>query len=46
MPAICSGVVGGDLVKIIWHNGLGMSLYAKRHETPTDDIDALKAALA
>jgi len=21
---------GGDLVKILWHDGLGMSLYAKR----------------
>ena len=23
---------GGDLVKILWHDGLGMSLYAKRLE--------------
>lgn len=33
MPAICScGFRGraGALIKIIWHDGLGMSLYAKR----------------
>jgi transposase len=24
----------GDLVKILWHDGLGMSLYAKRLELP------------
>ena len=23
----------GDLVKILWHDGVGMSLYAKRLET-------------
>jgi transposase len=35
----------GDLLKILWHDGLGMSLYAKRLErgrfiwpTPTDGV--------
>src|SRR4030088_3402827 len=35
----------GDLIKILWHDGLGMSLYAKRLEkgrfiwpTPTDGV--------
>ena len=41
----------GDLLKILWHDGLGMSLYAKRLErgrfiwpTPTDDVVAITAA--
>src|SRR5438874_13091815 len=24
----------GDLIKIVWHDGIGMSLYAKRLENP------------
>ena len=28
----CSEGVSGDLLKILWHDGLGMSLYAKRLE--------------
>jgi transposase len=42
---------GGDLVKIIWHDGLGMSLYAKRLEkgrfiwpSPADGVVAISAA--
>lgn len=33
-PAIFSSSVarGGNLIKILWHDGLGMSLYAKRLE--------------
>ena len=41
----------GDLLKIIWHDGLGMSLYAKRLErgrfiwpTPIDGAVAITAA--
>jgi transposase len=41
----------GDLLKILWHDGLGMSLYAKRLErgrfiwpTPSDGIVAITAA--
>lgn len=41
----------GDLVKIIWHDGLGMSLYAKRLEkgrfiwpSPADGVLAISAA--
>ncbi|MBI1209201.1 MAG: IS66 family insertion sequence element accessory protein TnpB [Azospirillum sp.] len=41
----------GDLVKIIWHDGLGMSLYAKRRESgrltwpgPADGVVAISAA--
>ena len=41
----------GDLLKILWHDGLGMSLYAKRLErgrfiwpTPTDGVVAITAA--
>ena len=41
----------GDLVKILWHDGLGMSLYAKRLErgrfiwpTPADGAVAITAA--
>src|SRR5579863_757555 len=41
----------GDLVKILWHDGLGMSLYAKRLEcgrfiwpTPADGVVAITAA--
>lgn len=42
---------GGDLIKIIWHDGLGMSLYAKRLEkgrfiwpSTTDGAVAISAA--
>jgi transposase len=41
----------GDLIKIIWHDGLGMSLYAKRLErgrfiwpSPADGVVAISAA--
>ncbi len=41
----------GDLLKVLWHDGLGMSLYAKRLErgrfiwpTPTDGAVAITAA--
>jgi transposase len=41
----------GDLLKILWHDGLGMSLYAKRLErgrfiwpTPSDGMIAITAA--
>ena len=41
----------GDLLKILWHDGLGMSLYAKRLErgrfiwpSPTDGVVAITAA--
>jgi transposase len=41
----------GDLLKILWHDGLGMSLYAKRLErgrfiwpTPTDGAISITAA--
>jgi transposase len=41
----------GDLIKILWHDGLGMSLYAKRLEkgrvslpSPTDGVVAISAA--
>lgn len=41
----------GDLVKIIWHDGLGMSLYAKRLEkgrfiwpSPADGVVAISSA--
>ncbi|CDL00968.1 conserved protein of unknown function [Magnetospirillum gryphiswaldense MSR-1 v2] len=41
----------GDLLKIIWHDGVGMSLYAKRLErgrfiwpSPTDGIVAITSA--
>jgi transposase len=41
----------GDLVKIIWHDGLGMSLYAKRLEkgrfiwpAPADGVLAISSA--
>lgn len=40
----------GDLVKILWHDGLGMSLYAKRLEkgrfvwpSPADGVVAISA---
>ncbi|WP_218064312.1 IS66 family insertion sequence element accessory protein TnpB, partial [Nguyenibacter vanlangensis] len=42
---------GGDLIKVLWHDGLDMSLYAKRLErgrfiwpSPTDGVVALSAA--
>jgi transposase len=41
----------GDLLKILWHDGLGMSLYAKRLErgrfiwpSPTDGVVSITAA--
>nr|WP_321985261.1 IS66 family insertion sequence element accessory protein TnpB [uncultured Lichenicoccus sp.] len=41
----------GDLVKVLWHDGLGMSLYAKRLErgrfiwpTPADGTVAISAS--
>jgi transposase len=41
----------GDLIKILWHDGIGMSLYAKRLEhgkfiwpTPNNGIVAITAA--
>jgi len=41
----------GDMLTIIWHDGLGMSLYAKRLEkgrfiwpTPADGVVAISAA--
>src|SRR6202046_629859 len=41
----------GDLVKILWHDGVGMSLYAKRLEhgrfvwpSPTNGVVAISAA--
>ena len=41
----------GDLIKILWHDGLGMSLYAKRLErgrfiwpSPVDGVVAITAA--
>lgn len=41
----------GDLIKVLWHDGLGMSLYAKRLErgrfiwpSPADGIVAITPA--
>ncbi|MBB2158511.1 IS66 family insertion sequence element accessory protein TnpB [Gluconacetobacter diazotrophicus] len=41
----------GDLIKILWHDGLGLSLYAKRLErgrfiwpSPADGVIALSSA--
>jgi transposase len=41
----------GDLIKILWHDGIGLSLYAKRLDrgkfiwpTPRDGIVAISAA--
>ena len=43
-------VARGDLIKILWHDGLGMSLYAKRLEkgrfiwpSPADGVVAISA---
>ena len=43
--------IRGDMIKIIWHDGLGMSLYCKRLEkgrfiwpTPADGVVAISAA--
>ena len=43
--------ISGDLIKIIWHDGLGMSLYAKRLErgrfiwpSPADGVVAISSA--
>ena len=53
MPAICTffGAKAGHLIKILWHDGIGMSLYAKRLErgrfiwpSPADGIVAITAA--
>lgn len=42
---------GGNLIKILWHDGIGMSLYAKRLErgrfiwpSPADGVVAISAA--
>jgi IS66 Orf2 like protein len=44
-------IQGGDLIKIVWHDGIGMSLYAKRLErgrfiwpSPADGVVAISAA--
>ena len=41
----------GDLIKILWHDGVGMSLYAKRSEkgrfpwpSPTDGVVGISAS--
>ncbi|MEJ0046156.1 MAG: IS66 family insertion sequence element accessory protein TnpB [Rhodospirillales bacterium] len=41
----------GDLIKILWHDGIGMSLYAKRLErgrfvwpSPTDGVVGISAS--
>ena len=53
MPAILYVFRGsrGDLIKILWHDGIGMSLYAKRLErgrflwpSPADGMVAISAA--
>ena len=53
MPAISYVFRGasGDLIKIIWHDGLGMSLYAKRLEkgrfiwpSPADGVVGISAS--
>ena len=43
--------VRGDLIKILWHDGLGMSLYAKRLEkgrfiwpSPSDGVIAISTS--
>ena len=43
--------VRGDMLRIIWHDGLGISLYAKRLEkilfifpTPADGVVAISAS--
>ena len=49
--SLCFPGKRGDLLKILWHDGLGMSLYAKRLErgrfiwpTPSDGMVAITAA--
>ena len=53
MPAIFTSFRGarGDLIKILWHDGLGMSLYAKRLEkgrfiwpSPADGVVGISAS--
>ncbi len=53
MPAISTSSAGkrGHLIKILWHDGLGMSLYAKRLErgrfiwpSPADGVVAITPA--
>jgi transposase len=53
MPAIftSSGGKNGHLIKVLWHDGIGMSLYAKRLErgrfiwpSPADGVVAISAA--
>ena len=46
-----SAAAAVDLIKILWHDGLGMSLYAKRLErgrfiwpSPADGVVAISAA--
>src|ERR1700674_4587363 len=46
-----SGGPRGDLLKIVWHDGIGMSLYAKRLKrgrfiwpSPADGVVAITAA--
>ncbi len=34
-----SGAAGGDLVNLLWHDGVGMSLCAKRLETEERNTD-------
>jgi len=50
-PSAEGNGVRGDLIKIIWHDGIGMSLYAKRLEhgrfvwpSPADGTVAISAA--
>jgi transposase len=52
MPAICTSFEAeeGHLIKILWHDGIGLSLYAKRLErggflwpSPADGVVAISA---